>query len=259
MNNSFLSQNVFGITEASDASVNYSWINKMDTVDGAILITKEITPEFISRVLPFKHKVIVHVTCTGYGGSVIEPNVPHYTTQLNMARELIAAGFPQKQLVLRVDPIFPTAKGLETAKKVILEGSGFIHRIRISVVDMYPHVRERMMRAGLEPVYGAYGFSASKEQLAMVDAWILDMYRNYKIPSIESCGEEGLEQTIKVGCCSPIDRQILGLPQSSEAIKTNTRKGCLCSGDKKELLTGADTRQPCKNGCLYCYWKYRSE
>lgn len=36
-----------GITEAGDAGLDLSWANKLDTVDGAIVITKCITPVFM--------------------------------------------------------------------------------------------------------------------------------------------------------------------------------------------------------------------
>ena len=48
-----------GITERGDASISFDWINKMHTVSGAILITKNITDKFIKEVLNFKNKVII--------------------------------------------------------------------------------------------------------------------------------------------------------------------------------------------------------
>lgn len=33
-----------GITEAGDAGLDLSWVNKLDTVDGAVVITKCISP-----------------------------------------------------------------------------------------------------------------------------------------------------------------------------------------------------------------------
>ena len=34
---------MFGITENGDASMNYEWVEKLNDVDGAILITKKLT------------------------------------------------------------------------------------------------------------------------------------------------------------------------------------------------------------------------
>lgn len=65
-----------GITEAGDAGLDLSWEDKLQNVDRAVLITKNITPEFIKLVIRNKDKLIVHTTITGYGGTIIEPNVP---------------------------------------------------------------------------------------------------------------------------------------------------------------------------------------
>lgn len=46
------------------------------TVDGAIVITKCITPDFYEVALANKDKLIIHATITGYGHSILEPNVP---------------------------------------------------------------------------------------------------------------------------------------------------------------------------------------
>lgn len=58
-----------GITEAGDPSINYEWINKVNNVDGIILITKNITDKFIEEILKVKDKTILHCSCTGYGGA----------------------------------------------------------------------------------------------------------------------------------------------------------------------------------------------
>lgn len=36
-----------GITERGDASIDYSWVDKVSNIDGAILITKNLTDKFI--------------------------------------------------------------------------------------------------------------------------------------------------------------------------------------------------------------------
>ena len=75
-----------GITERGDAGINLAWVAKINQVDGLVLITKNITETFALNVLDLYskgYKIIVHCTCTGYGHSELEPNVPDYKTQLN--------------------------------------------------------------------------------------------------------------------------------------------------------------------------------
>lgn len=108
---------LIGITERGDAGVDFSWEDPIRNheVDAAVLITKCITQKFLEKVLKLHqegYKIIVHATCTGYGGTELEPNVPNFTTQLTMIKMLLDDGFPAEQIVLRIDPIFPTVNGM---------------------------------------------------------------------------------------------------------------------------------------------------
>ena len=134
-----------GITERGDAALDFSWYDKLNTVSGAILITKNITDEFIHRVMQAYqngYKLIIHATCTGWGQSIIEPNVPPYHSQLSQLRKLIKKGFPLEQCVLRIDPIFPTSNGLKRVCEVLDMAFDMQllprMRVRISIFDEYP-------------------------------------------------------------------------------------------------------------------------
>lgn len=81
------------------------------------------------------YKIIVHATCTGYGGTELEPNVPNFTTQLTMIKMLLDDGFPAEQIVLRIDPIFPTVNGMRAVRCVLFGRDPRIQRCRISILD----------------------------------------------------------------------------------------------------------------------------
>ena len=100
-----------GVTESGDAAIDLSWVQKMGTVDGAVVITKQITHGFLDAVLDHQKKLIVHATLTGYGGSVLEPCVPTPDEQFEAVQALVDSGFPQEKIVIRVDPLIPTEKG----------------------------------------------------------------------------------------------------------------------------------------------------
>lgn len=234
-----------GITEAGDAAVDLSWTKKICDCDGAIIITKNLKDEVIAELLRNKKKVILHATCTGMGGTVIEPNVPDYKTQLSQVRKLIDSGFPEEQVVVRIDPIVPTEKGLATAQKVV--NASPVKRFRISILDAYPHIRERFREKGIPLPYGE-NFQASAKQFKNANEWLRKQNPQY---SFESCAEPNLECKAS-GCVSERDLALLGL-QSDEAFKTGLqRKGCLCLSCKTELLSN---KKRCPHGCLYCYWK----
>jgi DNA repair photolyase len=123
---------MIGITECGDAGLDFSWVEQMPTMDFAILITKNVNDKFIKEVVKVKEKVIVHATITGMGGTVVEPRVPPVSISIGQLKRLINAGFPASQIVLRVDPIIPTPKGIRTATSVLdaAEGLG-IKRCRV--------------------------------------------------------------------------------------------------------------------------------
>lgn len=239
-----------GITERGDAGIDLSWEKKIEQVDGVILITKNITEEFRNAAIRNKEKVIVHATCTGYGGTILEPNVPEYQEQINSIKQLVNDGFPIEQIVLRVDPIIPTVEGLETAAKVInraREDVPGISRVRFSLIDMYPHVRERFQKQNIPLPYGD-NFYPGREDVQRVNEWLQEQKKMHPI-HFEACAEN--VDAEQVGCVSNRDIQIFGL-EMQEEIGGYQRKGCLCLSCKTELLS---EKKQCPHQCLYCYWK----
>lgn len=242
-----------GITERGDPSLDYSWENRMHKVDGAIFITKKLTNKLIERLKPYYDKIIMHVSCTGYGGTILEPNIPKPSVQINQALKLIDAGLPRKNIVIRVDPIIPTKKGLERARKVIVYAAarGF-RRFRISLIDMYPHVRERFAENNLPLPYGEGVFHPTTECIKNANDLIRELKLVYDDIVIESCAEKDLKQAEATGCVGPKDLKILGF-EVTQADQVGFQRGhCLCCSSKTELLK--DKKQ-CPYKCLYCYWR----
>lgn len=262
---------LIGITERGDAGVDFSWEDPIRNheVDAAVLITKCITQKFLEKVLKLHqegYKIIVHATCTGYGGTELEPNVPDFTTQLTMIKMLLDDGFPAEQIVLRIDPIFPTVNGMRAVRCVLFGRDPRIQRCRISILDEYPHVKERFRNHGWTPIYGN-SFQASDEQLKYVAEQLKECEElfGFKGLTFETCAESKLVKIAKEigcgsfieerGCISEKDLEILGFDKTMiQDMKENpqNRKGCHCLSCKKELLS---YKHPCTNGCVYCYWK----
>lgn len=270
-----------GITEAGDASFDYSWTEKIKDTNMTILITKNITDKFIEEILKFKEKIVLHATCTGYGGTVLEPNVPDYKHQLNQVKKLISLGFPKEQIVIRIDPIIPTHKGLNNLIKVVEYIHNDIKRFRISVLDNYKHVQERFKDKGLPVLYNG-NFQASTEDFQRTDSVLRQLKDSYGV-SFECCAEIHLKEAEQIGCVSQRDLSLFGLKADTAELK-GQRKTCLCIACKEELLThkrygrckkfGIDDAlggscglknncskceyhetYGCPNACLYCYWR----
>lgn len=252
-----------GITERGDAGIDLSWAGKLQygNFDGAVLITKNITEPFKDSVLKLHEmgrKIIVHGTCTGWGATRIEPNVPEYHKQIDSFKNLCSRGFPMEQCVLRIDPIMPTENGMKQVRKVLAyaKEQGLIPamRIRISIFDEYRHVKERFRAMNVIPCYPGNDFQASTEQFKAVAAMLSEYdYTFYTCaePKLLRYARHG--QVKASGCVSEQDLALLGLPVPEElSINMQHRGGCLCLSCKTEMLT---ERKQCPHKCAYCYWK----
>lgn len=248
-----------GITECGDAGLDFSWYEKLqnNSFDGCILISKNINDNFIDKVLDLYNnsfdKIIIHCTCTGWGSSYLEPNVPEYIWQLEQLQKIINMGFPKEQCVLRIDPIIPTTEGLKRVENVLDAAFtlGLLPdmRIRISVLDEYKHVKERLSNINKGPFYDS-SFYAPKQ---MIKA-LIDTLQRYNLV-FECCAEPYLnnnELFLQTGCISNNDLNIFKLEITKQNINPQNRKGCCCLSCKTELL---NCKKRCPHQCLYCYWK----
>lgn len=227
---------MIGITERGDAAIHHEWKSWVNAGEPAILITKD--PGGLLEHATVDMNIIIHATITGFGGTKVEPGVPHPTEALDGYRQLCDL-FGEARVVLRIDPIIPTEKGIRTATMPVLKRAR--GRVRASFLDNYPHVKERFRKAGL-PVL-PYDFHAPLEQRKRIHGE-LEVQLGQEI---EICGEPGMACT---GCVSMTDMDTLlvtGLARGG-----GQRKACACLSLKKELL---NHRGQCKHGCLYCYWR----
>ena len=253
---SFYSYMKIGVTERGDPSLDKTWYEKLMQCDGGIIITKNLNVTLQDKILSHSRPITIHATCTGWGGSKMEPNVPEPEDQLDNVEFILERGFPEERMVIRIDPIIPTEEGLKRARRVLelLERSGLSNlRVRVSVYDEYKHAAARLP----EPIYGG-AFSPPKEMLQEVVKLLKSFDREYEIcaePYLAACGHPFKIQ----GCVSVVDLKRMGLEQKEHpltdaefTINPQQRSGCKCLGVKQELLS---TRGRCEHKCLYCYWK----
>ena len=222
-----------GITERGDAALDQSWRNKLHTVDGAILVTK--APHKLG-VVP--NNCIVHCTITGLGNTAWEPNVAPPRITLDAYNYLVDVIGPERT-VLRIDPI--TAHHFDLAKAVIEKA---ISRVRISFLDCYNHVRERVRTRIPQEVRQLPDMHYTRDQRTNMLRSLSKIYSD-----IEICGEPGM---INTGCVSKRDLVALGLPIPDLTHTSKQRYHCNCIAAKTELL---NNRKPCTHNCVYCYWK----
>ena len=241
----------FGITERGDIAFSNGWIKRAEKCHAIILITKgKLTKEALKYMAEHKGKVILHATITGYGGTKLEPNVPEWEEQLEYIYDVVSKGYIDRDhVVIRVDPIIPTTKGLGLAYKVISVASAQYDftRFRYSFLDVYGHIKERFTKADL-PVPPSVK-EVDPKLLQAFDG-LLKIYESESPGCVfESCAEGNRHQT---GCISAKDFELCGIDPSFATGKSTQRAACMCCGSKTELL---DSPHRCGHQCLYCYWK----
>lgn len=233
-----------GITERGDAGLYFDWTKSTYPLN--IIITKHLcmkNDRLIDELLEYERMTILHITCTGYGGTSFEPNVPTPEEVHEACCELIDYGFSPKRMVLRIDPIFPNSdKGIEKVRKVLklFEDTG-ITRVRYSFCQMYPHVLERFNKLYGKAPYET--FFADREDTYKV----YDVFREFNY-EYESCAANDENE---LGCVSWKDYKIAGIPLEHLEYGKQ-RKYCKCLDTKTELLNRPNR---CESGCVYCYWK----
>ena len=80
-----------GITERGDAALDISWLSWVKDNNPTILITKNpesLLKTIIDNDLASKN-IIVHTTITGFGSTVLEPNVAKYEVSIDAYLKLI--------------------------------------------------------------------------------------------------------------------------------------------------------------------------
>lgn len=171
--------------------------------------------------------------------------------------KLIREGFPVERIVLRIDPIIPTPGGIKLASRVLDLGieEYRITQYRISVIDPFPHVRERFVQAGIQPPFT--GFQDADVQFTRVNSLVgetSEIIRNEcdLTNCVECYAESKLTNAVQCGCISEYDIKLLGLKTDKHYSRGMQRQNRLFRSCKTELLTN---KCNCPNGCLYCYWK----
>lgn len=240
--------NFVGITESGEVAFNLDIFEHLYNAN--IIITKRLTDGLIDKILENKNKIILHLTITGYGETVLEPFVPSPIKNHEKFLKLIESGFPVEQVVLRIDPIIPTEKGIKRVKEVIelFKDSG-ITRVRFSILDMYQHVKDRFKENDIKIPYET--FHAPLRDRLEVYEMLKDFGKKYNF-EVEACGEPNIES---ISCLSQKDIDILGLTDKIILDgEKKQRKTCHCPSNKKELIRKGKP-QRCEHNCLYCFWK----
>ncbi len=244
-----------GITETYDPCFVPDWETKL--LEANIVISKELNDEMIEKLLLVQDRVIFHHTVTGQGGTILEPNVKPSEYEFDQFKKLKARGFDLRHYVLRLDPIILwSAETQANIQKVLAMWSSVVDemkqyiRCRVSVVDLYPHVKQRLDSVGFKVFYDT--FTAPDAVFRRVDTILAPYYQKF---TFEACADPKLlpYNILECGCASYKDIERLGLDPAEYGMQDKKqRPDCRCLA-KKQILNVKPRR--CPHGCLYCFWK----
>ncbi len=207
-----------------------------------------LSPGELRDTLESYSQLYVHLTVTGLGGTVLEPNIPAWKTVQQMMPGLIALVRGPERITWRFDPIARCmaqgnlAGNIEMFDEIASSmAAAGITSCRTSWVQPYPKVLRRMEKKGLRLVPHNEQEQKNHVQLLEQTAAALGMSLHY-------CSVEGCERS------SCIDGALLtrlhpdGITCSTKRAKRQ-RKLCGCT----ESIDIGWYSQKCPNGCLYCY------
>lgn len=283
-----------GITERGDACLDFSWLKLIDYVDGAIIISKSFNEEFNNSLLKYKDKIIYHATCTGLGGTILEPNVPFYIDQINNIKKLIEQGFPVTHIVVRIDPIIPKNifvqledyaqhidneynHKLEKEYKYVCIISDIIfrcvdlgiRRFRYSFLDLYSHVIKRLNDKGINVIEKRMNQIEISDWMNQFDSIEDSVYFKDKniiknIDEVYNISTNDL--TLHFESCAELntrDHHKTGCVSKKdfEILGLNNDEANGSSNQRPLCLCCSakkellSNKKPCKHNCTYCYWK----
>lgn len=233
------------------------WINSLTDIN--VINTKRISDEFIKICLENKNRIYLHINITGMGKTVFEPNIPTVKETFFQIKKLIDSGFPQKQILVLIDPILPNDNGLKALQLLLKVFTEFrplrLRFIRFRVLN-YKKIEDTS-----KFTIGNYNIAKRPEikkygnYLVNASGFFKDYYKLIeKYESIISV-DKGDEALIGI-------RELIAFGYKNEWINEDGVKEKIINyekGNKHKPLLNILSNVPairCKNRCLLCYNLY---
>lgn len=98
-------------------NIENGWTTKLTDIN--IVTTKNLTDEFVDFCVMNKHRIFLHIVINGMGKSILEPNIPSVREMFIYTSGLIKKGFPQKQILIIVNPILSNDNGIKSLELLL--------------------------------------------------------------------------------------------------------------------------------------------
>lgn len=225
-----------------------------------VIRTKRLTDEFVNFCITNKKTVFLHIHITGLSQTPFEKNIPTVKETFFQIKKLIDADFPQKQILVVVDPILPNENGLRVLKLILKVFTEFkllrLRKIRLKLLtfkqlengNYVPNNDNIIRRKGIEEI---------SPYLFKDEYFIKDYYKLLKEYESIISVDKGDEALIGV-------RELSSFGYSNEYIDENGVKHKIIeyeNGNKyKPILKIISGRvERCSNMCLICPYKDKNK
>lgn len=230
--------------------------NKLTEIN--VINTKQLTDEFVEFCIQRKDIIYLHVNITGMGQTPFEPNIPSVKKTFLQIKKLIENGFPQKQILVCVNPIIPNHNGLKALQLLLKVFTEFrplrLRFVRFNVLGYRQNENGKYVISN-NNINSRQGVKPMLSFLMRVG----DFYKEYnKLISDYSAiitVDKGEESLIGV-------RELLAFGLRNEWINYDGTKEKIINyerGNKhKPDVTLISDKKPirCKNKCLLCPYLY---
>lgn len=219
-----------------------------------IIHTKHLSNEFVNLCIKHKDKIFLHLNITGMAQTIFEPKIPTVKETFQQLKKLISNNFPQKQILVSVNPILPNENGLKALK------------LLLKLFTEYSYLRLRFIRFNVlkfrdKNIIGNENISKRKSVKIVLKYLFNDetFWKDYNKLLEEYSGiisiDKGDEALIGI-------RELLAFGLKNEWIDENGLRTKLIDYEKgnkyKPLVNIISSKVPirCKNQCLLCPWLY---
>lgn len=224
-----------------------------NNIHSIVLWSKDYTNFINNPGLLADYNLYFQYTITGYGGSLIEPNVPTMEDSIKTLEKMLI-NYKPEQFNIRFDPIlFSKETGMVTERLKdfgklckYLKELDMISKCRIttSYISLYDNVARQLQRK--------IKIVNDKEQAKKFFEEMANISLSYGGKGIGMCCCKEFENIKGIYQSHCIDGKLLDelfSEKSSKAKSTGQREGCGCS---KSIDIGS-YNQKCDHNCLYCY------
>lgn len=136
----------------NDASIDFAWYHQLkENPDQEMdLLVRNLNPDMLHALLSVGSQVHLYMAVSGYSGTIVEPNTRGMDQILDTAADLLQKGFPRDHLILLIDPIIPTKKGIKRADEVCYQFRGIVNNVVAAPMILYPVMKKRFKEAGIK-------------------------------------------------------------------------------------------------------------